>query len=233
MGHYRRHWFGPDEMAGNPDRYTLEASGMTRRDSVAVISMTFTDRTHGTKTVFELDPSRGYLPIYISARYKNSKVINGNPNAQALLTATRDCGEGRWFPDRYLYIRTPAQTGEEYSVLEMRVTELDVTTKPTAADLSVKLPAGTEICSMKYVNPLHRFRLKQDETVSPDQISGLFEMLERASPDSLMDTAIPPAPSPYRWLWALATAGVCGIAWLLWKLGMPFLRSRVRWANSA
>jgi len=215
-------------MMNNPTAYDMTPEGLVAHEGKQCVAVRFVAKQYNDTLRFVLDPSQGYLPLYISSHYPKfgkSEMIDGHPRQQCFLTRARPCSKDRWFPDRFLLVSTPDNKGGRYSIVEFNVTEFDADTRPSRLDFSITIPAGTTICSDLYTNPLRYFSLQQEERIGLEELPSLFAMLEKAQPGRPMDTAIPRVSHLRRYWWAYALTVPAGLV-VFWVL------RRVRRARS-
>jgi hypothetical protein len=209
MGHGRA-WRGPDVMLSRPEGFDFASPGWLLDGQQPIARVHFIDRTHGTVMKFRLDPSRGHLPSHASAHHPSEPLIDGHESVEChLMGATPS--KDRWFPNAWRAILTPGKPGGTYLVIDLVVTELNVSDRPAASDFSFVAPAGVTVCSPESPG----FRLRQQETISVEDIPQLFQMVEASGTQTRMDTAI---VRPGRWtLWKIAAA-VAGLALAAWGI---------------
>ena len=100
------------------------------------------------------------------------------------------------------------------SVRGLEVLELTVD-EPFARDaFTITVPAGTRLQSqLGAPGTPSSFRLRKDESVRPEDIPRIEEMLGKVETTPLMDTAIaPPRPPVYLRWWFLTSAAVVVVA---------------------
>jgi hypothetical protein len=155
----------------------------------------------GAEHELYFDPARGFLPsraLLVDIRDpKNRKIIT-----YSMLLEARECHRGTWFPT---HLRIIHPTAKGASVVKTKVIELEYQKRPTKEDFSVTLPAGTVICRE---NTDQRFRLRQDETLNPDDLPTIEQMLAKSLENKRMDTAIEPQRSKPWLVWVYIGAGV-------------------------
>lgn len=164
-----------------------------------------------------LDPQRGYLPVRILHRRRPPYPRTFDMHNHVL--EAKEFSGNRWFPMKVLNVDIdPSVPG--VSVRGLEVLELTVD-EPFAKDaFTITVPAGTRIQSeIGAPGTPSAFRLRQDETVRPEDIPRIEQMLTAVETTPLMDTAITPPRGPLYLRWwfltcvaAVAVAGV-GFAW--------------------
>jgi hypothetical protein len=205
VGHRNR--FGPDVLLSKPEMYAFSVDGPEDIDGRPVVTVRFKEK-HIFKApegpleftkVFSFDQSRGCMPIRMTTLW------NGKPKKQVFVTL-RECSNQRWFPERTVIVYTPDKRDALYSLLEIKVLELDTDQRPDRGEFRLKIPAGTAV--LEFGNPGPFFKLRQDEEISIDDLPTLFEMLKQVEVNPRMDTAIPHS-HPYGWIrWPLGILGV-------------------------
>lgn len=201
-----RHVRGPDRLLARPAEFAPTFLGKQNVNGLPLIGLRFANPKAGAVYEFWLDPARGYLP----ARYEET--FNGNVITRTELRVAKEFKPGRWFPTDVISFYPTHGRQEERHFIEIRVLDVDVERRPTPEDLSVKIPAGTQVCEFGRKGV---FYLKQDETVSSRGVSELFEKLDRSRTERHMDTALTAQQPPSRWwVWPLAGGGgacvLCG-----------------------
>jgi hypothetical protein len=176
----------------------------------AMIELAFADKG---KTVYRffLDPQQGYLPkeaIRYAPKQTKEEVVH------AYLLEAKECTRNRWFPMHTVRLLLPSR--KPVSVVDIRVTELEVDKRPAASDFAVTIPAGTAIKSARQ-DIRQFFYLKQQEEMNPDDIPRLFQMLEDAPKQPLMDTAVhAPGWSNKSYVLAGSAVGLLFVGGALW-----------------
>jgi hypothetical protein len=181
------------------------------------IAVKFGDNDGNPKMYYAFDVEKGFLPARIGVYGTQKDRIMADIN----LTDALKCSKGRWFPMRSVRMFYPEREGDLITVQETKVIELDVDNRPPGAEFVLKVRAGTHI-----VDPdkRARFRLKQDEVISLDDIPNIIEKCQQAMKEPLMDTAVHP-PYFYWWLrWAGYSVGTLLTAGLL----VYVIRRRIR-----
>jgi hypothetical protein len=183
---------GPDRLAANSNQWEANYIGLETADGKPAIAIGFRDKLdvkYGQTRQFYLDPARGFLPARIDYHCRFYRTFDGQPKIQTILMQGRECSKQRWFPERSLNITVPENDGGEFRVVEIKVVELDVDTRPSVYDFTVEVPVRTPVWDQN--NPAKGFfRLKQDERINVNDLPRLFEMLENVKSTPLMDTAV-------------------------------------------
>lgn len=148
---------------------------------------------------YTIDLARGFLP----RRFEQSW-SKGGGGTVAVVPQVRKCSRDRWFPERVVVFSQHA-AGKPGSVQDFKVTELDVDNRPSKDDLTVSLPAGTNV--LQYGNSLKSFKTRRPERVSSDDLDRMYELTEKVPEEPLTDTAIVVPPSR-AWIWYAAGGGV-------------------------
>ncbi len=162
-----------------------------------------------------LDPSRGHLPcrgVLAAAHANGDEQATGH---EFWLLDAKDCGRGRFFPTRFVWVSSPREKGGgQFRVTEYAAAELIVDRVPTREDLSIELPAGTTL-ALSHPDGRPSFTLQRDTAIHPDDLAGLVADLEaRLPPQSRTGLVARLA----RW-WPWLAAGVGGaVAVLLVQL---------------
>jgi hypothetical protein len=153
-----------------------------------VLSVVFQSTQWGSSE-FQFSQTEGHLPL---RRIDHLLSPEGRkyPETQKHLLETRDVGKQRWFPIHSLRLIFPDKEGAPIFVTDVRVTEL-VMDKVTEEDLTIELPAGTEIgWRLPDKHNDERFKLRQKERLSPKDIPRVQSMLHESATKPLMDTAV-------------------------------------------
>jgi len=191
---------GPDRLDADGDRWAATYLGSEALDSGIVHTVAFRERHHDRGSLsmrFALDPSRGFLPARINVDYLGKPAPAGESKTQAHLMSARECSGQRWFPERTLVIDAPDKVGDLYSVMEIKLLQLDADERPSDDDFVLDVPFGTAVHDPS--QPAKGFfKLKQEESINLKDLPALFDMLDRAKSEPLMDTAIPHRSS---WHW--------------------------------
>jgi hypothetical protein len=166
---------------------------------------------------YSLAPDRGFLPwrIYLSDE-KSGRLL-----ATAYLTDARDCGNGRWFPERSVTVNEPARGGM-YGVREIRVVSLDIEHAASDSDLSIELPAGTAV-----VNPadmVSSVTLERSREVRPSELKDLLDRTTGAVSSRVLN-ANASAGSATRWR-VLGMTSLCVFVLLVASVVYRYLRRR-------
>lgn len=95
-------------------------------------------------TEYVLDGTRGYAMSAISfySKAKNEAAST----TRAIVTDWKDCGNSRWFPMRAV---TYSSGEDAFSVREWIVDELNVDSRPADEDLSIVVPAESEVNDLR------------------------------------------------------------------------------------
>jgi hypothetical protein len=164
---------------------------------------------------FHLDPSRGYLPAYRSLDGGSVRTLDGRPYYQTYLLAARDCGDGRWFPERILSVRALIGPGATHSVQEVRVTDLDLSRPPEDA-LAVTLPGGSLVVSDSEFKK--QFRIGSPQTIRARHLDDLEAELDATVPPPSPLVQMLTAPGAWRWPAAgAAAAALVVVLALVWR----------------
>ncbi len=169
-----------------------------------LVQLRFAD-SEGSENIIGVDPERGFLPI------RRRFLANKEEWGQADVFEVRDCGNGRWFPMRSLFIQTKHDPPGIVGIYECKVTELDTETLPAESDISIELPAGTMV--LNHDKFKERFETRRVERIHPDDLEHIMKMAAEAPTNPVMDTAIEP-PHRKRWMWWVA-GGVGAVLLLL------------------
>ncbi len=165
---------------------------------ITVVPSNDVDKTEKT---FFLDAHQGFLPKQYSYRM-GGKHFQGEVVRAYLLEAKR-CSGDRWFPIHTVRLMFPDKS--PVTVMDIRVTELDVENRPSDVDFEITLPAGTSIISERPESTAH-FALKQQESLNPSDIPRMFKLLEDSTRVPLMDTAVrKPGWTLMTYLYAIGT----------------------------
>jgi hypothetical protein len=163
---------------------------------------------------FFFDPSRGYAPLMVSKRLISPEGKRYTESRTYLLEA-RGCSKQRWFPTHTATVHFPEAPGKLHSIVDLRVTELDVEGKVTDDDLAIEIPAGTVVhWDPAELHLKQYFQLRQDEKIRPKDLPRIAAMLEQSEktrapgPAVLMDTAIRDYSSSGSTKWVLMGAGL-------------------------
>jgi hypothetical protein len=224
VGHRSRN--GPDAKLRDPDHYEFSVDDLQEIDGRPLVTVRFKSKVSfkpGTPEeikfsyIYSFDSSKGYLPIRMTALW------NDKPKTQVFVTHIRECSNQRWFPERTVAVVTPDKAGALYDVSEGKLLELDADHHPDKNKFFFTIPAGTTVLDFGDPNGRNFFKLKQDERISVEDLSKLFEMCEKSAHNPLMDTAIPHSSisSWIRW-----TVGLAGL--ILVSCGSYFLVRRYR-----
>jgi hypothetical protein len=155
-------------------------------------------------TKHTIDRARGFL----ISRIQRFDQKTGKQKAETLLLQTGDCGDGRLFPTRWVYVDFNPTTKGTFFTREMKVQHFDATNRPKTSDFTFTAPAGTKIIFVD--DPTYRsfFRFRQSETIAPDDLARLKEMCEKAKTNRQMDTAIKPEKQSTVWWWLVGVVGL-------------------------
>ena len=164
------------------NKVAISSKGETKLENQTVVHVGFKSTQWG-ELDFYFDPQRGYLPFMVSQRFISP---DGKPYAESrtYLKEAKQCSNKGWYPLHFIEIGFPSKDKAPFSVIDVRVTELDTDTKVTDADLTLELPAGTVIRSPS--RTYQGYRLQQAEKVTPDDIPKLQEKLSKT------DRRVPP-----------------------------------------
>ncbi len=191
---------GPDVLMAQADEYDLTGQGMSEIDGHPLVSVRLRNKMYGYTLGYSFDAGRGYLLV------QKEIVFGDKIKTRGFVTDARECGNNRWFPNRCIAVTTP-DMGDMFGVLEVQVLELDPDYRASASDFAFRIPAGTEVNYNE--DARKRFKLRQDETVSLEDLPTLFDMLERSATTPLMDTAVPHG-LPLGWVrWLVGGIGLC------------------------
>jgi hypothetical protein len=185
---------GPNAYLADPDWELtddglVEADGGRRHRIRPTHTYESNGRTWREVECFHLDPARGHLPAYSSMDGNSLATLDGRPYYQTYLLAARDCGNGRWFPERVLSVRALMGAGMAHLIEEMRVTDLDLTRPPEGA-LTVTLPAGALVISDADFRK--KFRLGSAQTIRPRHLPELEAELDATvPPPGLLEQMLP------------------------------------------
>jgi hypothetical protein len=165
-----------------------------------------------TCLTFELDTKHGYLPVLhrLDCSHKDGRQVS----LIYRLSDLRACSDGRWFPGRLQSAQEPVPPNTHVTAHDLVVTDLDADGRPSDADLSVPVPAGTRV-----VGPDRKWLVtRRDESVGPADLPGLFDRIAGVEPlpnlpnSARADLTDPPPPRPW-WRWAgYASAGAFVLA---------------------
>lgn len=161
---------GPDEYS-SPARYMEEAlnsrmkakfGGTEKINGIEALVASFAD---GDRQKFGFDPKRGYLMVYAS----DTDLSSGKRYYEVNVLEARECSGGRWFPMRLVTILNPDSAGP-YDVRELKVTRLDVDTKPSADKFRVTLPEGVQV---SVIGRMEWMNITEPKSVTPQDLPGL------------------------------------------------------------
>lgn len=215
---------------------TLADRGDVRRNGRPLVQV---DSTRGEERFeFYFDPQMGFLltEMQWTKKLPDGKVIQAQGH---VLEAKEIPGLG-WFPMHVVGLFLEADGtyfGDFLQVQELRVGQ-DVKEE----EFCIDLPAGTRIIRRNENGPVHDgspFRLRQNETVKPEDLGRLSAMLDarkvnmQKPPEQrlLLDTAIPRAEGN-RLVWGLALGGLglalCGGVLAYWRRRWLAQRSQLQ-----
>jgi hypothetical protein len=142
--------------------------------SLIGIRYTYTARDVAGIYEFWFDPTRGYLPV----RINRALVGKEQDGTQIRILAARDCGKGRWFPER-IVSATPKPDGSGVRLNEMLVLELDTDHRPSPEEFAIALPGGTTV--KRRDGQLGGIKLQEDEVIRASDLPDLFERVRLSS----------------------------------------------------
>jgi len=172
--------FGPDEDSSPGrflrdalnGRFTAKFGGTERINGIEALVVVVDE---GLKYGF--DPKRGYLIVYASDKAPSS----GRRYYEVDVLEARECSARRWFPTRVVRISQPDTAGP-YKVSELKVTKLDVDSRPAADEFRLQLAKDAQVSvigRMEWVN------LKQTKTVTTKDLPALLENMKRVGDEYL------------------------------------------------
>lgn len=155
---------GPNEK-NNPGKLVLEFVQTKKSieltegevDGTPVLAIKLTDHDKRQLT-FSFDPEGGFLPIHIDFFGKS----------ELFITDVKECTGNRFFPMRSCELTPNKKTGK-VNVREIRVTTLDVDSKPDEDLFALQLPSGTRVINLSRKS--ERFVLDEDVRVPLSEIS--------------------------------------------------------------
>lgn len=210
-----RRQYAPGPLLSQCDKGTLRVIKCDHSlvENSPVVEVAF-GRNDRAECRFFLDVQHGYLPRqiirYAYPDYKDELV-------HSYLLEEKECSRGRWFPMHTVVLLAPAK--RPVSVIDIRVTDLDVDSRPKPNEFTLTIPARTEIKNAR--DDLHQaFFLKQEERINADDIPGLFKKLQEVKENPLADTSIKSSS------WPIATYVYSFCAAVLLLIGIVFWRRR-------
>lgn len=216
FGHRRRH--GPDWLMAQKGTYTLTDLGEKETDGRRCVGHQFDHTSQPYQITLWFDPAQGMTPVREDTTHK------GHASTRTVVTAIRALPDGRWFPERMVWFNLDEANKAPGFVREYVLDTLDVTNRPTADDLTIRLPAGTRVGTEGLKT---EFTLRQDEKVSPSDLPELFEKAAQATAAKKagepMDTALEhKGRGPSVWFWVLGGVGLLlvvygGYRWLRYR----------------
>jgi hypothetical protein len=200
----RRRW-APDTLLANPAEFTFAPDDLQASDGRPTVAARFAGKVETSPVTwrFAFDPARGHLPARMAASDRIS------PPSEVWLLEARDCGRGRFFPTKYISFSHPREPAEPFDVRLYVVTELDPDYTPTREDLTVALPAGTQVSLQLQQTSVWPRSFGLPTTVHADDLPAVVAGLETQQPRRLDRTRIRELAGRF-WPWAAALAGGLG-----------------------
>lgn len=203
---------GPDRLLARPGDFEPTFLGRHVVDGIPALGIRFSSRQSNQVREFWLDPMRGFLPARI--RFTASK----NMVFHYYLMEGKEVSQNRWFPGRILRVKSPLnKDAARHEITEIKVVELDADRRPGLETFSIDVPAGAQVLWSDQPGP--GYRLKQSEQINVRNLGELFDKLDRAPTEPLMDTALTHRQSTW-WPWIGSAVGgvlVLGGGVLLWR----------------
>lgn len=214
----------PEAMLADPAGFQLVPDDLAATDGRPTVGVRFTGKPGRAAATwrYAFDPARGHLP----ARAIMSDDGDA-PYHEVWLLEAADCGNGRYFPTKFISFNYPRGEEKMFTVRLYAVTELDPDHTPTRDDLSVNLPAGTAV-GMSRDQHIGWIFLQRNTTVHVDGLPAVAADLDSRLPRKLDRTRLRELAGRF-WPWAAALVGGLGAIFLaqLWLIRRRRLQPRL------
>ncbi|HVK19139.1 MAG TPA: hypothetical protein VM533_19560 [Fimbriiglobus sp.] len=211
-----RRRLAPDTLLANPAEFTFAPDDLPATDGRPTVAARFAGKVETIALTwrFAFDPARGHLPVRMVA----SDGIS--PQSEVWLLEARDCGGGRFFPTKYVSFHHPRTSDRPLDMRLYVVTELDPDYTPTREDLTVTLPAGTQVSLQLQQSSVWPRSFGLPTTLHADDLSAVTANLEAQAPRRLDRSRLRELAGRF-WPWGAALAGGLGVIVLaqLWLVG--------------
>jgi hypothetical protein len=176
----------PDGLGGAP-RYRVFGGDVPSTDGRPAVGVRLVPGEPGAQVPvwrIALDPARGHLPCRVVCSMTRPDTGEQAVLCEVWLLDTRDCGRGRFFPTRFLFISYPHGNDPRFRVSEYKVTDLAVDCTLTREDLSVDLSTGTSVI-LSHPEGRSSVILAQNTSLHADDLTELVVGLEAQLPRKL------------------------------------------------